>query len=426
MTGVQTCALPIYVDYATRGEQSRRDRDIVVRACADASIPLQSVILEERLRGPHFQDRARRLRLDAAARLLDDPGYDLIATGHTLDDRAETILSRLAKYGAPSALGALPPRAGRSVRPLLCLRAAEVRAYCDAAGIVWGLDESNLRPDYSRNLLRLEALPVLERVSPRAAESLAAAGDALLEEHEVLTRLTDEAWARVGVEKDDAAEELRIDLRRLGAEPPGLQTLVLRRLAQSAIGPGALVSRETTAALRALVGGAGSPRRRSLRGRWEAIRERDTLVLRPMAPTHDCAPLSVHVPAPGAPAAHVEFCGRRLTLKSVAGGDHRSPKTSVCLGFSSLPHELLVRHPRTGDRFAPLGLGAETSLARFLREQHMPAARRRRAIVIEAGGAVAWVESTARGLQGRVAESCRVTESTAFTVQLDELPNGAC
>jgi hypothetical protein len=72
---------------------------------------------------------------------------------------------------------------------------------------------------------------------------------------------------------------------------------------------------------------------------------------------------------------------------------------------------------------------AETSLARFLREQKVPSELRARVLVVELGGRVAWVEvpgATAAGrgqLAGRVAQMLRVTQSSDFTVSISEQPD---
>jgi tRNA(Ile)-lysidine synthetase-like protein len=71
----------------------------------------------------------------------------------------------------------------------------------------------------------------------------------------------------------------------------------------------------------------------------------------------------------------------------------------------------MLRHPRRGERFAPLGAGGSTTVFQFLADHAVPAAERARALVIDVDGAVAWVAD-------RVAESFRVSESTMFTLHV--------
>ena len=81
-----------------------------------------------------------------------------------------------------------------------------------------------------------------------------------------------------------------------------------------------------------------------------------------------------------------------------------------------------LRHPRRGERFAPLGLGHETTVARFLAGARTPAAERPRALVLAVDGAVAWVgfRGADGALLGRVAQGYRVRESSRCTLLVFE------
>lgn len=446
----------LHADYGMRGAESDHDRMVVERACAAAGVPLEVVRPSPHLRAPDFQEKARRLRLGAARRLLDRQGYDLVATGHNLDDQAETILYRLAKYPSPRALVGMSPRDGRLVRPLLCLRAADIRAYCRRRGIDHGDDRTNSEETYARNVIRLAVLPQLERLNPSVAESLAAAAEIAREQQELLDALADESWAAVtaaGVSNGPhggedrgrqttggphADEPAGVDLRAFSALPAALQALVARRLAGGALGRDALIGRRLTRCLRDLGSGRSDTRRVSLRGGWEAVREHDRLSVRRSAPAHCCVPRRCVLPAPGAGPAVVTFCGRTLTIEQVRGAlpvEAAMGSDTVVLGLAAPATALTLRHPATGDRLCPRGLGAETSLARFLGAQKVPRDERPRCLVVELDDAIAWVEvphadagsgrRSPPGLRGRVAETCRVTHSNAFTLRVCERPAAA-
>ena len=164
--GLQFAAL--HVDYGLRGADSDRDRLIVERGCREAGLPLHVERLRGGLAGRDFQARAREQRYGRARELAAEHGYDVLVTAHNRDDQAETILYRLAKYASPRGLAGMRPRDGDLARPLLSLGAAEIREYCRAAGIEYGEDVTNAAPLYARNVLRLEVLPRLEALNPRA------------------------------------------------------------------------------------------------------------------------------------------------------------------------------------------------------------------------------------------------------------------
>lgn len=103
---------------------------------------------------PTVQEAARRLRYDALERLAAVAGADWIATGHSADDQAETLLLRLLRGAGPDALAGIPERAGHVIRPLLQVRRSDVERHASERGLVWREDASNRSPAYTRNRIR--------------------------------------------------------------------------------------------------------------------------------------------------------------------------------------------------------------------------------------------------------------------------------
>ena len=111
----------------------------------------------------------------------------LIATAHTADDSAETILLNLVRGSGLAGASGIPPRRGRVVRLLLGERRARLRQLLDEAGIEYRLDPTNDQLDAARNQVRHGVMRALERINPAAVDALtrfgrlAAADDALLD-----------------------------------------------------------------------------------------------------------------------------------------------------------------------------------------------------------------------------------------------------
>ena len=105
------------------------------------------------------------------------------------------------------------------------------------------------------------------------------------------------------------------------------------------------------------------------------------------------------------------------SLRSAGDG----PPLQAWVGLDEAPRRAVLRHPRRGDRFQPLGQQAATTVARFLAAAHVPPERRPEALVLEIDGAVAWLGYARAALRlGRVAQPRRVSESTALTLHLEE------
>jgi tRNA(Ile)-lysidine synthase len=413
--GLELAAL--HVDYATRGAASTRDRQIVEDACRALAVPLRVVRLARKPAAAGFQERARRIRYDAARAIVARGAADVVVTAHNRDDQAETVLYRLVKYAAPSSLRAMRPREGDLARPLLCLGAAELRAYCRDLRIVYGHDESNDTVDYRRNLVRHEVLPVLAAINPRVAETLADAAALADEEHAVLAVAVDEAWARVarpvaGAPSDSSWSPgdppWALDVTALGAETPALRALCLRRLARAALGDKALVGRRLTQGLAQLAAGTAGSRSVSLGGGYEAVREYDRLMVRPRAAAHACPPAVL------APGSATVFCGRRFSAELIAGAAFERTAAEAWLGVARPDRQIVLRHPRRGDRLRPFGMTADVLLSDLFAASRVPRARRPRAVVAELDGRVAWV------CPGRSSEWFRVTSGTPYTLHIFE------
>jgi len=410
----------LHVDYGLRGADSDRDRVIVERACAEAGLPLHGERLYGSLTGRDFQARARAQRYGRARELAAEHGYAVIVTAHNRDDQAETVLYRLAKYASPRGLAGMRPRDGDLARPLLGVGAAEIREYCRTAGIDYGEDATNAEPRYARNLLRLEVLPLLEALNPRLAETLAAGAEQAAAEAQVLGEAAAEARARVERPRG-RGDHAAVDLAGLAAEPAALRALLLHELLREALGGDALVERRRVEAVLRLTERVDDAGRVSLGRGLEAVRGGGVLRIRPVAVAHACAPLAlegVHLAAAGEAGVTARFCGGRWRVRLLPGARLDRAAAIAGEGFAGLagsPRRVTLRHPHRGERFAPLGLGGETTVARHLAAARVPAERRPLAVVLDVDGRAAWVGGAA---PGRVAQPFRVAQSSGVTLHV--------
>jgi tRNA(Ile)-lysidine synthase len=180
----------------------------------------------ERAAGPEGAARAARYRALRAA--AERAGCALVATGHTLDDQAETVLLQLLRGAGPDGLAAMAVWDGWLLRPLLGVRRAETRACCEALGLAWREDESNQDQGLLRNAVRLRALPLLEELRPGAARTLARTADLARQDREWLEPLVARALAEVLAEGEAAAGTVALRAGDLAALPPGLGRRVVR------------------------------------------------------------------------------------------------------------------------------------------------------------------------------------------------------
>lgn len=128
--------------------------------------------------GPDLSARARIARYDALFEIARDVHAEHVAVGHTRDDQAETVLSRLLRGASVRGLRGIQPARGDGViRPLFDCRRADVHAAVAAAGWPCAHDPTNEDDVHQRARLRAEVLPLLVREDARVVEHLADLAD---------------------------------------------------------------------------------------------------------------------------------------------------------------------------------------------------------------------------------------------------------
>ena len=164
-----------HVDHGLRGEASARDAAFVAAFCRARGVPLHRFSApEEGVVPPEGAGEAwaRQLRYGFFERLCREHGAKL-ATAHTKNDQAETLLLNLLRGTGIRGLAAMHPRNGHVARPLLCVGHADILAYLKDRQQPYVTDSTNLVPDTRRNYIRLHIMPLLRQLHATAPQAMA-------------------------------------------------------------------------------------------------------------------------------------------------------------------------------------------------------------------------------------------------------------
>jgi tRNA(Ile)-lysidine synthase len=179
--------------------------------------------------GRSLEDAARRLRYGFLTSVAREARAQAIATGHTLDDQAETVLMRVLRGAGPWGLAGIPPgrsHAGvRIVRPLIETPRAAVEAWLGAAGVEWREDATNRDQAMLRNRIRGVLIPLLEGYNPSIRRTLARLADVMRDETLALDAL---AARRVAALLSSRGDAVRVGLAAFRRASPALQRRALR------------------------------------------------------------------------------------------------------------------------------------------------------------------------------------------------------
>jgi tRNA(Ile)-lysidine synthase len=366
-----------------------------------------------------IEEAARRLRYGWFRQLMAAGEVDAVATAHTRDDQAETVLAKFLRGAWTEGLSGIHPVVefpeGRILRPLLSTTRAEVEAYLAALCQSWREDSSNRHLTFTRNRIRHELLPLLEGWNPRLREHMAQMAQLALDE---------EAWwhaelARIGPQLllpgrpvrgggREAAEGLAIDVTRLAALAPALQRRLLRYAAEQL---GLAVDFPATEALRALAldGRAGQKLELAQGFRAERTHRELRLAVFPTAVTGIATAEAAHeytVPIPG--EILVPAFGLRLRIEAVG--------TPTC-------QTATLRNWKPGDRVRLRYSSGPSKVKEVLERLRVTGSSRTVWPVLELDGRIAWMKGVevepelgirieATSLEG-TAELSQVTHSTA-------------
>ncbi len=151
-----------HVNHKLRGAESDEDAAFVKNLSVMHRVDFHEKALTLRPGASGMEERARGERYGFFNELRAAEGYDYVATGHTADDQAETVLMRIMRGSGLRGLCAIAPvRQDGIIRPLLNVKRASLEAWFKELDAVYREDSSNRNIAYHRNLVRLKLLPAL-------------------------------------------------------------------------------------------------------------------------------------------------------------------------------------------------------------------------------------------------------------------------
>ncbi len=368
----RTPSYPLTVAHVHHGlrPESDGEEELVRRQCELFGIPcrvLHTDVRREMLHGETVESAARRLRYAFLRQVALDVGASHLATAHTMDDQAETVLLHLIHgAGLRGLCGILPKRTEEGItliRPLIRCSRSSTEAFCEEQGISYALDSSNEDLSYTRNRIRHEVLPTLRKINPNISAALGRTATSLQGYQRA-------AQFRAETFLSTQSEALSAD--RLKTLPESDRAEVLRLMFER---KGKTLSAEQTAqALGLLEKAEGTV---EFDRRWRLHLGQNCLTLTENAPARFVEPMIVTEET-------LLPDGRILGLiPTVATEENRG-----ALFIAPLP--LTLRTRRAGDKISTAG--GTKSLAKRMMELKIPAHKRDDLLLLADGRTVIWCE----------------------------------
>lgn len=359
------------------------------------------------------EEWARNVRYGFFAKVRKKFGYTYVATAHTRNDQAETVLLRLLRgSGLHGLCGIAPVRNDGVIRPLLDADGRAVRAWLSARKLAFREDATNADTSYARNWVRHAVIPLLERRDGDVVAHLAAAAANAQAVDRMVAPLTNK-WI------DDnvvflAARRFLVKKAGLAGDPVAAEAIV-RLFAQKGVG----FDRKHVDEL------LGNARRSTgvflLPGGWNYLCGKAGLEFAPIARQQKAKVFCCNVErgkTVGCTAAHCAIGARVLRLKRGEKPSFDDPMTAY-LDAAACSGPLELRSIAPGDRFWPYGAKGFVDCREFLKKQGICARERKTTgVVALRRGEIVWLVGV------RTAHQFRVTPATGTVLQISCRPLG--
>ena len=366
------------------------------------------VVAMSRNLGISLEQAGHRLRYEIFSRICEHQVADCVATGHTRDDLAETVLLRLIRGAGTRGLAGIHPRNGFVVRPLLDVTRKELRHYLKARGLPHREDETNEDTVVTRNRIRHSLIPFLRKnFSEGIIDVLAREASIARADDEWMEREVDQAVGRIvcygeeGADIDsEAVVKLPVALARrvskqvlehVGGRPVSFDQINrLLRLIRTSCRSDVSVDFPGSRLIQ-------SPDRTQL-VRWNGRSQGRTSVVSEFEYTLS-VPGEIKVPELGeVVSATLSDCVPKLSARG----------RTVAVSSERIVLPLMVRNWRPGDVMRPLGLGGHKKLQDLFVDRKISKAKRGTIpIVADSSGRIVWVAGQTLDEEFRVTDSDR-------------------
>jgi tRNA(Ile)-lysidine synthase len=427
----------IHLNHQLRGEESEGDQQFVAALAQKHALEFHHACADVRkhARNKHLSLEAagRAVRYDYFRKLLEQGLVDRIATAHTQDDQAETVLLRLVRGAGTRGLAGIYPKvrvpgkkksAGAAflVRPLLNTTRKEVEAYLAEAGQSRREDSSNRDERHARNRVRLGLLPWLEQnLNPSVRETLSEAAEVARAEQDYWeSQIAKMLPAVFSQSPSGSGQEGQMDVAALESFPLALQRRLLRA-AGSALG--ILMEFQQVEQVLALLRAPSARGPWPLPG-WNVRKSAGKLLFQAAGLGASGADFEYALPVPGGVAVGETQSEFHATIIPVGSCGRYNPHDlenqhlEDLMDARLLAQELRVRNWREGDRFWPAHTKAPRKIKELLTERHVTGMERKAWPVIVSEDEVVWM----RGFPSP--SRLRLADGGGPAIRIQEIPMG--
>ena len=199
-----------HVNHGLR-ENAQIDEEFVEKFCKEKSIPCyikkiklkEEMELDVNLKGMSTEEAGRKIRYDFFKEILEEQKCTKIATAHNSNDNVETVIMNVFRGSGMSGLKGIEPIRGNIIRPLIETTRREIEDYCTENELKPRHDESNDETVYTRNKVRLELIPYIEKnINSNVVNNITRMSKIISEEERFILDMVEEAYNKIVLKEE--------------------------------------------------------------------------------------------------------------------------------------------------------------------------------------------------------------------------------
>lgn len=379
-----------HCNFHLRGAESLRDEMFACNFAQSLHIPVEKTDFDTRRYASEqhisIEMAARDLRYAWFETLRVNCQAEAIAVAHHQDDSVETVLLNLIRGTGIRGLSGIRVRSGAVVRPLLGVGKAEILAYIREHRLDFVTDSSNQTLEYTRNIIRLQVLPLLQTINPSVADAIERTASHLSQAVKVYEAAIAQAKSTVLVSGENG--DIRVDIKKIQTFPSP-EALLYEIL--SGYGFNDSVIRDIGDALNGQAGKLFyAPSHR-------LIKDREWLIIHPMdaPPTPD---VSLDIPEameritiPISLALSLPFSLTMETLACSPDFPFSSDQSVAYFDKDKLRFPLQLRKWRKGDVFVPFGMKGKQKVGKYFKDHLFSRSQKEAAWLLCSGDDIIWI-----------------------------------
>ena len=372
-----------HVNFHLRGEESDRDETFCRSFTAAYSIPFEKMEFDTKAYAAEnhisIEMAARELRYAWFESIRSKYDAQAIAVAHHSDDSIETLLLNLIRGTGLRGLCGIRPKNGYIVRPMLCVDLNEIKQFLHEQDLAYVTDSSNFSDTYTRNLIRLRVLPLMETINPairkallKTAENLSDAeivySDAILKSIGLLTGNTDDNGTRISIQallEQPAPKTVLYEWLK----PYGFSATVCVNLFEALHGESGKIFKATD-----------TP--------YHVLKDRNALIL-DTPETAVSETYAIHDNTVDQRSLPIDIITKKIPVDD-SFVINKSPATAT-FDYAKLHFPLILRKWQPGDRFIPFGMKGRQKLSDYFSAHKFSLLMKKQTWILCSGHDIIWI-----------------------------------